>query len=104
MAHYRLLQSNSLTLYNMNYAKLVLISLLFFTLTSEAQLPVGRDTISVIENGKVLKCAWAGGLNSCMFSQVNLNADTLKDIVVFDKANYFAYGVFRCFINKGGIG
>lgn len=88
----------------MNRAKILSISLLFFALSSESQLPVGRDTITVIESGKVLKLPWAGGLNSCMFSQVNLNADTLKDLVVFDKANYFAYGVFRCFINQGGTG
>ncbi len=102
--HYRLLQSNSLTLCNMNCARLLFFSLLFLVISIRAQLPVGRDTITVIEAGKVLKLAWAGGLNSCMISQVDLDLDGKKDIVIFDKANYFAYGVFRCFLNKGNAG
>jgi hypothetical protein len=70
----------------------------------KAQLPVGRDTITVIEGGKVLKSAWAGGLNFCIVSQVDLDLDTKLDLVLFDKVDLFAYGVMRCFINKGGVG
>lgn len=71
---------------------------------SKAQLPVGKDTLTVIENGKCLKLAWAGGLNSCMFSQLDLNNDGKKDLIAFDKVNNFAYGVFRTFINEGAVG
>lgn len=83
------------------------ISVIFFILWSamaNAQLPVGRDTITVIESGNVLKCAWAGGLNFCMASHIDLDMDGKQDLVMFDKSNTFAYGIFRCFINKGGTG
>ncbi len=82
----------------------IIIAVLFFAAGLKAQLPVGRDTITVQEGGKVLKNAWAGGLNSCMFSQIELNFDGKLDLVVFDKVNNFGYGIFRCFINKGGTG
>lgn len=71
---------------------------------SKAQLPVGRDTIMVIENNKVLRSAWAGGLNFCQFYKLDINVDGKKDIVVFDKLNSFAYGAIRCFINTGTAG
>ncbi|MGZ4038251.1 MAG: FG-GAP repeat domain-containing protein, partial [Bacteroidia bacterium] len=70
----------------------------------QAQLPVGRDTITVIESGKVLKMPWAGGLNSCVFSQIDLNQDGKQDIVAFDKVNFFGFGILRCFINHGSAG
>ena len=70
----------------------------------KAQLPIGRDTITVIEGGNVLKSAWAGGLNFCMASQVDLDLDTKLDLVLFDKVDLFSYGILRCFINKGGVG
>jgi hypothetical protein len=77
-------------------------SLIAFAL--QAQIPVGRDTITVLESGKVLKNAWAGGLNSCMFSQMDLDFDTKNDLIVFDRVNNFGYGILRCFLNKGGVG
>lgn len=83
---------------------LFLSFLLWTSLRTFSQLSVGRDTITVIENNTVLKMPWAGGLNSCIFSQADLNADGKQDLVVFDKVNYFAYGHIRCFINSGGIG
>lgn len=81
---------------------IIFISLLFTF--SFAQLPVGRDTITVIENNKVLKSAWAGGLNFCQFSKLDVNGDGKKDIVAYDKVNSFAYGIIRCFINNGNAG
>ncbi len=71
---------------------------------SKSQLPIGRDTITVMEAGNVLKSAWAGGLNFCSVSHVDLDMDGKKDLVLFDKVDLFAYGILRCFINKGGIG
>lgn len=81
-----------------------IIYALAICLTTKAQLPVGRDTITVIEGGNVLKSAWAGGLNFCSASQVDLDMDGKLDLVMFDKVNLFSYGIFRCFINKGGVG
>ncbi len=66
-----------------------------------AQLFVARDTISVIENGYVLKMPWANGLNFTNVSNIDLNLDGKKDIVAFDKINQFSVGRFRCFINTG---
>lgn len=82
---------------------ILLIFLLSFGI-AKAQLPIGRDTITVIEGGNVLKSAWAGGLNFCMVSQVDVDLDTKLDLVLFDKVDLFAYGIFRCFLNKGGVG
>lgn len=83
------------------YLKFILTLSLF---NASAQLPVGRDTLSVMEAGKILRSPWAGGLNFCQFSKVDLNGDGKKDIVVFDKVNSFAYGVVRCFINESNAG
>lgn len=77
---------------------------ILFTLALQAQLPVGRDTITVYENGRVLPSAWSGGLNFCEFSQMDLDFDSKPDLVAYDKINSFSYGIFRCFINKGAAG
>jgi hypothetical protein len=81
--------------------KYLIICLIFFVKTISAQLLVARDTISVIESGKVLKMPWANGINYSNVSNIDLNFDGIKDIVVFDKANQFAMGRFRCFIKTG---
>lgn len=86
------------------HRRLPLYILFFYAIVSRSQLPVGRDTIKVMENSNVLKLAWAGGLNSAMFSQIDLDQDGKLDLVAFDKVDYFAYGIFRCFINQGGVG
>ncbi|HWY11177.1 MAG TPA: T9SS type A sorting domain-containing protein [Bacteroidia bacterium] len=84
--------------------KHIIYILVFCFSITKAQLPVGRDTITVIEGGNVLKSAWAGGLNFCSASQIDLDMDGKLDLVLFDKVNLFAYGIFRCFMNKGGVG
>lgn len=89
----------------MNFLKKILWLIVFsFAFTAKAQLPVGEDTITVIENGKVLKLAWAGGLNFCVFSQMDVNQDGKQDIIVFDKVNSFNFGIIKCFVNVGGTG
>jgi hypothetical protein len=80
------------------------ILILFCFQYQKAQLPLVRDTITVIEGGNVLKSAWAGGLNFCSVSQVDLDMDSKLDLVLFDKVDIYAYGIFRCFLNKGGVG
>ncbi len=89
----------------MRYFLITVLSISFIlSAILKAQLPVGIDTLTVFENNKILKSAWAGGLNFCEFSEIDLNLDGKKDIVAFDKINYLAYGVLRSFINKGGVG
>lgn len=81
------------------------ITLFLFILTNcFAQLPIGRDTLTVIENGNSYSLAWAGGINSSNVSNIDLNFDGIKDIVVFDKGNQFGTGKFRCFIKTGNAG
>ncbi|MDP1800369.1 MAG: T9SS type A sorting domain-containing protein [Bacteroidota bacterium] len=75
-----------------------------FTRSSVAQLLVARDTITVIENNYVLKMPWANGVNSSNVSNLDLNFDGIKDVVVFDKVTQFSVGRFRCFINVGTAG
>ncbi len=69
-----------------------------------AQLSVAFDTINVIENGKSLKLSWAGGINYSNISNIDLNFDGKKDIVVFDRSNQFGSAIFKCFINTGNAG
>jgi len=68
------------------------------------QLLVARDTITVIENNKVLKMAWANGINHSNVSNMDLNGDSKNDLVVFDRINSYGVGRFRCFINTGSAG
>jgi hypothetical protein len=75
-----------------------------FAFNGFGQLPVGRDTITVIENTVALKSGFAGGLNSCMFSQIDLDQDGKKDLVTFDRINSYAFGKIKCFLNKGSAG
>ncbi len=77
--------------------------LLLFFFNAFAQLPVARDTISVLENNYVLKMPWANGINFSNVSNLDLNGDGKKDLVVFDRSNY-SLGHFRCFINVGTPG
>ncbi len=70
----------------------------------QGQIQLGRDTITVIENGTVLKMPWANGINYANFSNMDLNFDGKKDLVAFDRLNQFGTGRFRCFINKGNAG
>jgi len=81
--------------------------LILFVLASfwvKAQLPVARDTLTVLENGKVLKMPWANGINYANASNIDLNNDNVKDLVIFDRANQFGTGRFRCFIKTGVAG
>jgi len=76
----------------------------FLTKISVGQLLVARDTITVIENNYVLKMPWANGINSSNVSNMDLNYDGKKDVVIFDKVTQFSVGRFRCFINVGAAG
>ena len=45
-------------------------------------------TFPVLEAGKVLAYPFAGGMNAPQFSQADLNADGIRDVVVFDRAGF----------------
>lgn len=60
-----------------------------------------RDTtVSVTAYGRTLANAWAGGLNAPQFSSVRLNADTVPDLVAFDRTN----GQLSTFVATPGLG
>lgn len=71
------------------------------TLSGQTQLY--RDTVVVSENGARLRNPWAGGLNFCELSQVDLDLDGRKDIVVFDKV-CDSGGKLKVFLNESGPG
>ncbi|MDP4267133.1 MAG: T9SS type A sorting domain-containing protein [Bacteroidota bacterium] len=49
--------------------------------------------------GNVYRNAWAGGMNFCQFSAIDLNFDGKKDLVVFDKSG----NKLSTFLNKGSV-
>jgi hypothetical protein len=76
---------------------------IFFLITKIviAQLPVGYDTLSIIENGQILYSPNCGGLNFSNFSKADINNDGKEDIIVYDRIHFFNYGEVKCFINIG---
>lgn len=76
---------------------------LFFlkTLTAQQYEDFGfqRDTTVVVHDslGNVLKNPWGGGLNSCHFSEIDLDFDGIKDLFVFDRSS----SKIMTFINNG---
>jgi hypothetical protein len=83
---------------------LFLLLVMLTLLSGRAQLLVGNDTISVIENNYCLKMPWAGGINAPTFSNADVNYDGKNDLVIYDKMNNSALGAFKCFINVGNSG
>ncbi len=80
---------------------LLIQSCSFLILNSYAQPYFNRyDSISVTINNNDLKYAWAGGLNSCQFSTIDLNMDNIEDLFVFDRAG----NKITTFINNGTPG
>ncbi len=68
-------------------------SLCLFILSASAQYKFetynkGIDTVNVIENNKTLQMPFAGGHDVPQFSNVDLNLDGKKDIVIFDREGY----------------
>lgn len=47
-----------------------------------------RPVAKVVQGGDTLRQAWAGGLNSPQFSNLDLNADQQPDLVVFDRISH----------------
>ncbi len=84
------------------FIALLLLLLPFTGLTQ--QLATARDTIAVIENGKTLKMPWANGINYSNASNLDVNYDGVKDLVLYDRVNHINTGRFRCFVKTGVAG
>lgn len=79
---------------------------LFFGLifmSARSQIWLYRDTVSVKENGTRLLNPWAGGLNFCEFSSIDLDLNGKKDLVIYDKVCNSG-GKLRAYLNKGLAG
>lgn len=68
-----------------------LLSFLFFWLMvgagASAQLYFASGSaLPVIENGDTIPLPWAGGLNFCQFSSMDLDLDGQEDLLVFDRS------------------
>ena len=82
--------------------KKTIILILFFCIKSQilfSQMTLNRDTsIKVKENNIYFNSAFAGGLNSVQFSDIDLNLDGIMDIIIFDKSG----NKISPFINNNG--
>lgn len=86
------------------YRFVLVLLFLFPAFLFSQNLALARDTISVLENGKVLKMPWANGINYSNASNLDLNYDGVKDLVLYDRLNHISTGRFRCFIKTGPPG
>ncbi len=76
------------------------LSLLFIHASAQYSFETynsGIDTIKVIENNKTLQLPFAGGFDVPQFSQMDLDNDGKKDLVVYDREGYR----LTTFLNKG---
>ena len=66
-----------------------LLMTLFITLSTicNSQIEFSQNNnISVYKNGQELQNPWAGGLNFCQFSKIDLDLNGVNDLFVFDKS------------------
>ena len=82
--------------------KLLLIKfLLYISFEVHAQQGFQQSQdIVVKKNGVELVNTWAGGANVPQFSPIDLNADNILDLMIFDKNG----NQINCFINHGTEG
>ena len=72
---------------NMKNKLLLSCFMLVFCNICLSQINFTRDTsIRVYENNVKLQNAWNGGINSAQFSNIDLNLDGIKDLIVFDRS------------------
>ena len=82
-----------------SFISIALISILLIPQVTNGQIQlVNYDSILVFENTSQLKNPWAGGMNSPQFSEIDLNNDGIKDLVVFERD---WYGMIKAFVNGG---
>lgn len=56
--------------------------------------------VTILRSGNPIRNAWAGGFNNPVFSTIDINGDSLKDLFVYDKAGWKAL----VFLNTGSKG
>ena len=79
--------------------KNIIFLLLVFSTSLFCQNNFYRDTtVALIENNIKFKNAWAGGVNSAQFHEIDLDLDGNKDLIVFDKTG----NKLLPFLNKNG--
>ena len=80
---------------------LLLLAIFFSSIAGFAQPFFFRyDSVPVTENGTTLLNPWAGGCNSCQFSEIDVNMDGIKDLFVFDRTG----NKISIFLNDGSLG
>ncbi|MFA5781224.1 MAG: T9SS type A sorting domain-containing protein [Bacteroidales bacterium] len=84
--------------------KFLIVSAIIFScfpLSAQQYLDYGfqRDLSVIVKDNLLnnLKNPWGGGLNSCQFSEIDLNQDGIKDLFVFDRSS----SKILTFINNG---
>ena len=76
-----------------------LILLFIFNKICTSQINFSRDTsVKIIEGTIELDNPWNGGINSSQFSEIDLNLDGTKDLIVFDRCG----NKLSPYINKNG--
>ena len=82
-----------------NLVFLFLITFSAQILGQSLQFKLNQD-IKVSTNKGNFKNAWAGGLNAAQFAQIDLDADGIQDLVVFDRTNQKVF----TYVNKSVLG
>ncbi len=84
------------------FTKILIVLLLGFNINIFGQIQlIYFDSVFVVHENDTLRNAWAGGLNCPQFSEIDLNGDGKKDLVLFER-NF--YGSVKTFINEGSPG
>ncbi len=98
-------QPESLLLYSMK--KIITTAFILCTLYFHvaAQLTFVRvDTVQVTDQSVPFKNAWAGGLNFPMFFEIDLNGDSIMDLVAYENGGPPGHNRLMPFINNGAPG
>lgn len=65
--------------------KQIILLLLLFSFDNTYSQFLNRANITFSENGSIIENPLTGGLNSCQFSEIDINIDGKKDLFVFDR-------------------
>jgi hypothetical protein len=78
----------------------IILALLWIPLWTAAQKTYQVNDIVVKRNGNTMQNPWAGGLNNPVFSPMDINGDSMMDLLIYDKAAWKALA----FVNTGSPG
>lgn len=83
-----------------NYLLLILLAC-SLTISAQSQLQFIRtDSVTVLRAGDTLYNPWAGGMNFCQFSSIDVDLDGNDDLFIFDRSG----NRISTFTNEGGPG